>query len=393
VFRQPAIVPAAALVEGCPPDLPAWCFYRREQTTPRARLLAVGDVGFSAALARTGADHDPFAEVAPLLSRGDVVFANLETPLLSESAGGQPFAGHTPAAGVLSRAGFSLVHLANNHIYDFGPGGLASTLAACRAAGLVPLGAGDTPQAARGLVRTDANGLRIGWLGCGRTLVRQHETGPRFWEFHPDELMEAVRQARPHVDVLILSIHIGLMYLDYPDPDHKALAERLQAAGADLILMHHAHVLQGVQASPQGVICHNLGNFLLDWREGNVPPDVAIEQQTQGAVFLFELGGGGVCLAAALPTYLDTHFRVRWARGPRGQAILERLARISRDLAGDYRPLFARQRAARNTGLTLKVLAFHLRRGNWPFVWAQLRRTRPKHLGMLARWLIHGTDS
>jgi poly-gamma-glutamate synthesis protein (capsule biosynthesis protein) len=61
--------------------------------------------------------------------------------------------------------------------------------------------------------------------------------------------MPAVIQAQTDVDALIVSIHIGLMYIDYPRPQHKAMAERLMAAGADLILMHHAHVLQGVQAA------------------------------------------------------------------------------------------------------------------------------------------------
>jgi poly-gamma-glutamate synthesis protein (capsule biosynthesis protein) len=299
------------------------------------------------------------------------------------------FAGDPEAAHSLRQAGFNLIHLANNHVGEHGVKGLDSTMQIVKAAGIATLGVGTDSASAKGLVRTDVNGLRIGWLGCGRTLLPQREPGPRYWEFDETELLAAVRQARAEVDVLIVSIHIGLMYLDYPRPEHKLMAERLMSAGADLILMHHAHVLQGVQVTPDGsVCCFNLGNFLLDWREGNVEIPVAVKEQNEGAVFFFELDARGVATAAALPTYIDEECRVHWALNERGHNILSRLERISRDLEGDFSAAFERQRAERNTGGILRVLAFHAVRGNWRYVCGQLAHLRLEHLRMLRRWAL-----
>jgi hypothetical protein len=237
-------------------------------------------------------------------------------------------------------------------------------------------------------VRTDVNGLRVGWLGCGRTLLPQNDEGPRYWEFNETELSAAIARARPEVDVLIISMHIGLMYMDYPRPEHKLIAERLIQHGADLILMHHAHVLQGVQVTLHGrMCCYNLGNFLYDWMEGKVQTPVVLREQNEGAIFWFEIDQKGIALAAAFPTWIDEDCRVHWATGERGHAILNRLGRISRDLEGDFAPVFERQRAERNMGPILKVLAFHIKHRNWRKIIDSLRRARFEHLKMVIRWL------
>jgi Bacterial capsule synthesis protein PGA_cap len=386
-----SIIPANTITEQAPHELPVLRIFQRPSVGATVRLCAVGDIGLSGRAAVTANHHGPdalFAEVVPVLRAADIAFGNLESPLASEIAPGNMFAAPVTGAATLRQAGFNLLHLANNHVGEYGQAGLAATLAAIRQVGELPLGAGDDPAAARRLIRTDINNLRIGWLGCGRTLLPQKETGPRYWEFNEKELLEATAQARPDVDVLIVSIHIGLMYMDYPRPEHKAMAERLMDTGADLVLMHHAHVLQGVQVTSQGrVCCYNLGNFLYDWQEGHVQTPVMLREQNEGALFWFEIDKEGVALAAALPTLIGEDCRVRWATGEHGSAILRRLSRISRDLEGDYALAFERQRAERNTGPILKVLAFHIKHRNWGHIIDSFRRMRFEHFKMLARWL------
>jgi hypothetical protein len=164
------------------------------------------------------------------------------------------------------------------------------------------------------------------------------------------------------------------------------MAEELMAAGADLVLMHHAHVLQGVEVMGSSVCCYNLGNFLLDSQEGNVIVPVMQKEQNETAVFVFEVTRRGLISAIALPAYMDSEdCRLRWACGARGMEILSRLQRISLDLDGDYASLFERQRAERNTGSTLRVLAFHARRGHWRYVLGELSRFRPEHIRMILR--------
>jgi poly-gamma-glutamate synthesis protein (capsule biosynthesis protein) len=385
------IVPARSLLATAPADLPALRFHQRAASGPTVRLLAVGDIGLSARVeqsAKRGGYAALFGELAPVLREGDLTFGNLEIPLVDHVGQGALFAASPAAAPALAESGFSLLNLANNHIRDHGPQGLQTTLRALANAGLQTLGAGADKNQTRNLTRTDRHGLRIGWLACARTLEDQGEAGPFFWEMDEPELLAAVRAARDGVDVLAVSIHAGFMYVDYPHPDLKAFAGQLAEAGADFVLIHHAHVLQGVEVLPQGsVVCYNLGNFLLDWQEGNVKGEVMVELQEQGAVFLLDLDRDGVCQAAALPTWMDEQPRVRWATGERGQAILERLRRISLDLQGDFAAAFHAQRSGRNTGLVLKVLLHHARRGNWRYVAGQLGKIRPKHALMLFRWL------
>jgi hypothetical protein len=389
---QFTIVDARSFLEDLPDELPALLIRQRPAADPTVRVCAVGDIGLSgraAATAKHWGSNTLFADVAPVLRSADIAFGNLESPLASEVASGNMFAAPVTGAGTLHEAGFSILHLANNHVGEYGQAGLVATLAAVDGAGLKSLGAGESTAAARQLIRTEIRNVRIGWLGCGRTLLPQKETGPRYWELNEQELLDAVLTARSQVDVLIVSIHVGLMYMDYPRPQHKLMAERLMACGVDLILMHHAHVLQGVQISPQGrMCCYNLGNFLYDWEEGNVQTPVMLREQNEGSLFWFEIDPQGVALALAVPTWIDDACRVRWATGERGYGILRRLARISRDLDKDFEVVFERQRAERNTGPILKVLTFHIKHRNWRIIVDSMRRARIEHLKMLGRWLI-----
>jgi hypothetical protein len=180
------------------------------------------------------------------------------------------------------------------------------------------------------------------------------------------------------------------MFLDYPRPDDKLAAEKLREAGADLILIHHAHVLQGVQADSRGrSICFNLGNFLFDWQEGNITSNVMVREQQESAVFWFELDKTGICRAAALPTCMAPDLSLRWATGNEGREILDRLVRISRDTQGDYLALFEAQRSERNAGHGLRVVWFHLKHGNLRFLVDTLKNLRLEHCQMLWRWLLH----
>ena len=380
---------AENVAAGAPSGLPVLVRRLREVEDPAVRVAAVGDIGLAgqaAATAAAGSFDELFGDVAAVLHSADVVFGNLEYPLAADVARSKMFEAAPGSAPCLRRAGFSLLHLANNHVAEHGAAGLAATLEGVTSTGITPLGAGRDDAGARAVVRTDRNGVRIGWLGCGRTLEPQAPAGPKYWEFNEQELIDAARTARGGVDVLIVSIHIGLMYMDYPRPDHQQLAHRLIDAGAAVVLMHHAHVLQGVEVHRDGVICYNLGNFLLDWREGHVEVPMVVERQKEGAIFTFEIDRRGVAALVVLPTIITEACTVRWPDAARAAGILDRLEAISAPLLGDFRAVFEEQRAQRNAGPILKVLAVNAMRGNFPYVVRQLRKLRVEHVTMVFRW-------
>ena len=378
------IVAARDWVSGAPRDLDALLICERAASGDLKRLCVAGDIGPPG----SHFSEETFREVAPVLLAADLSFANLENPIVEDFDQEMLFAAPANAAPFLAEAGFRLLNLANNHILGYGTAALADTRGALAAAGLGVLGAGPDPAAARQLVVTDLGGLRLGWLGCARTLQPQEPEGEGFWEYDPGELSAAIHRARERVDVLAVSIHMGYMYLDYPHPDQRREALAFVEAGADLVLMHHAHVLQGIEVVPGGLVCYNLGNFLFDWTVGGIVVEKMREEQRTGAVFVFDLDRRGVCRAAALPIRVDDGWIVRWASGESGRAILARLQQISDGWGTAAATRFHRQMADRLTGHTARTAYRELRRGGLAVIPELVRRIRGHHLRMVAGWPV-----
>jgi hypothetical protein len=88
------------------------------------------------------------------------------------------------------------------------------------------------------------------------------------WAEDVAQLETALANARRAADFVILAIHWGVppqwgSNFQGPLAEYQeALAPRLVAAGADLVLGHHAHTVYGVQAFGPGLVCYSLGNFI-----------------------------------------------------------------------------------------------------------------------------------
>jgi poly-gamma-glutamate synthesis protein (capsule biosynthesis protein) len=75
------------------------------------------------------------------------------------------------------------------------------------------------------------------------------------------EDIEKARE-RDSADVVIVSFHWGEEKAEYPETSQVRFAHAVVRAGADLIIGHHPHVLQGVERFKQGVIVYSLGHFV-----------------------------------------------------------------------------------------------------------------------------------
>src|SRR6476620_10778396 len=139
---QLSLVKARTITDLVPENLSALLITDFPTVGPTVRLCAVGDIGFSGRVrdALPAASDAIIAEVAPLLRKADMTFGNLETPLSGEIAPGRLFSAPVSAASILKKSGFSLIHLANNHVYDYDRAGLVATIDAIRKADLIPLG-------------------------------------------------------------------------------------------------------------------------------------------------------------------------------------------------------------------------------------------------------------
>jgi poly-gamma-glutamate capsule biosynthesis protein CapA/YwtB (metallophosphatase superfamily) len=235
-------------------------------------ITAVGDIMPAGQAAGTlsvlGFDY-PFSATTAVLKKGDIVVGNLEVPL---TRGGKEFSGKKfrfragpEAATALNRAGFTLLTLANNHIMDFGTQGLMETLATLDQARILHTGAGSTLDDARREAIVTVKGDRVAFLAYSLTYPAEFYAGagrPGTAQGLTGRVAEDITRARRNARYVVVSFHWGGELLRMPKPYQQKAAHAAIDAGADLVLGHHPHVLQGIERYRGKCILYSLGNFV-----------------------------------------------------------------------------------------------------------------------------------
>ena len=266
---------ALAAVAGCGGPGPVWV--RADEVT----LTFAGDVHFEGRADQLLDDPaTAFGPAAAQLAGADLTFVNLETPITRR---GTPepkrylFRARDAAVSALTAAGVDAVTLANNHTLDYGREGLADTIAAARRGGLGTVGAGRDATEAFRPWRREVRGVRIAVLGFSQVdeLAQQWAAGPGragiAMAFPTGPVLAAVRAARADSDVVVVLVHWGVEGDSCPDRRQRDFARTLIAAGADVIVGAHVHVLQGAGHSGAAYVAYGLGNFLW-YSAGLFPP-------------------------------------------------------------------------------------------------------------------------
>jgi hypothetical protein len=213
-----------------------------------------------------------FQHVQATFSQTDFLVANLESPLTSVDASPVPgkctLRGSTGWAEILRQAGIKLVTLANNHMMDYGDKGLVSTMTALDEVGILYVGAGCNREAACLPVMIKIAGKTVAFLGrssvevSSRCYAGQDQPGVAF--LHESELVTTIKECRQRADLIVVMLHWGMEHYHYPTPQQRNLAAKLVSAGADILLGHHPHVLQGEEVMDKALISYSSGNFLFD---------------------------------------------------------------------------------------------------------------------------------
>ncbi|MCC7203517.1 MAG: CapA family protein [Phycisphaeraceae bacterium] len=238
------------------------------------RLLATGDICPSRGwkldeLFTQGPDavRAVYGDILPMLADKDLSVANLELPL---SDLGQPIIKDGPAlqgppaaiAGV-AFGGFDVVDMANNHVKDYGPESMLETVELARRHGLGVVGVGRSLEEAWQPLFVERHGLRVGLLAVAENefsnaTPEEAGAGP----LHLGPVCVRVSTARQQCDLLVVFIHGGNEFCPIASPrmvrDYRAIAE----SGADAVIGHHAHTVQGMEVHQGVPIIYNLGNFL-----------------------------------------------------------------------------------------------------------------------------------
>jgi poly-gamma-glutamate synthesis protein (capsule biosynthesis protein) len=243
------------------------------------KLSAVGDIllsGTVTELIKNEGAEGPFIFIIDELRKSDILFGNLECPLSNR---GSPLKNkcclysQPETLKSLKSAGFNMVSLANNHIFDYGYESFEDTISLLKENNISWFGAGKKLEEARTPVILSINNISIGFLGYSWDFIGSiNATENKFGTAPLSEklILNDVKKLKEKVDVVIVSLHWCYEREKYPLPSQRKLAHKIIDAGANLILGHHPHVLQGIEEYNGGVIVYSLGNFIF--------PDISYKQ-------------------------------------------------------------------------------------------------------------------
>lgn len=303
VFRpRVAVLLAAALLAGCAIEAPLdW----EAATTPsssfaaptpppdvaspedkgpeKVTIVVTGDVLLHERLWTTAQrdghgrrDFAPMlAPVKPLVAGADLAVCHLETPLAPR---GGPFRGYPLFAGppeiatALRQTGYDACTTASNHSVDAGAAGVDRTLDTLDAAGLRHTGTARTAAEAATPTILDAHGVKVALLSYAygfNGLAR-----PRGQDWRANQIDEgrihlaAARARAAGADIVVLICHWGDEYVQRPSDQQRELAPRLLADDdIDLVVGHHAHVVQPIERIGGKWVAYGLGNLVAAHRE------------------------------------------------------------------------------------------------------------------------------
>ncbi|WP_447979320.1 CapA family protein [Candidatus Nitrospira bockiana] len=206
-------------------------------------------------------------------ANADCLIANLECPCvvdarpIDEGPFGRPseIILHAPASrvGELAKAGVSAVTLANNHILDCGALGLSETVRALDEAGIYHAGAGLNLSEALEPAVWHAGGGTIGLVAfCYGPPAGRSSPGVAPCE--ASAMRRSLATARAAADLVVAALHTGLEYADVPTSKVQAQFRYLAEHGADIVIGHHPHVLQGLEYWKGVPIAYSLGDLIFD---------------------------------------------------------------------------------------------------------------------------------
>ncbi len=232
---------------------------------------AKGEGSFESVLADEGYEYFLY-HVKEIFEEDDLTIVNFEGTLSDRGTRANKtyaFRGRPEWAQVLTSSSVEAANLANNHSQDYGEDSLADTVSTLNDANILNFYGTNA-------VIEEINGISVGL--CGFNAL--NETGV-------EQAPEVVRRLKDEgADLVIASAHWGVEKDTAPSSLQKELAHSMIDAGADLVIGHHPHVLQGIEKYNGGYILYSLGNFCFGGNRNPSDKDTMIFRQT----FTFEAG-------------------------------------------------------------------------------------------------------
>ena len=250
--------------------------------------------------------HAPSAvPIIASLLKGDVMFTNFEATILDEKKGQSPkdgrFLSPPDALEALKAFGFNLVSLSNNHSFDLKVAGIQNALDKANRLKLAHAGTGNTvaEAVAPGYLKTPKGTVALVAMASGlvpeggsASATRPGVNELRVEGNKPNEedaqrILQSIRAAGTRADLVIVYEHNHVFDKPFRTIMLEELPERLRPpewlkkwthaevdAGADIIVMHGAPLLHGVEIYRGRPIFYDLGNFIFQ----APPADILLDE-------------------------------------------------------------------------------------------------------------------
>lgn len=249
------------------------------------------------------------AGVKPVISKADLAICHME-PVIAEKGG--PYEGFPnfqvppEIATTLKDIGYDTCSTASNHSIDHGAAGVKRTLDTLDAAGLPHTGSARSEAEWRKPLITDVKGVKVAQLSFAFGFGLDEVPADKPWlvnETSFTAISDAEKRAREAgADVVILSIHWGREHQSSASTSQMKLAERItKKTGIDLMIGHHAHVVQPMEKVNNTWVAYGLGNQV-------ARHEVPSGQSEEGVIGWFTFtkrGGEWDVRAKYVPTFVD----------------------------------------------------------------------------------------
>ncbi|MEV7236363.1 CapA family protein [Streptomyces sp. NPDC051020] len=241
------------------------------QLTEQARKDAGSSGAGSSDTAADGLDFGAImAGVKPVISKADLAICHFE-PVVGKPEG--PFQSYPDflvppqITKAIKSTGYDTCSTASHHTLDHGAEGVKRTLDTLDAAGLKHAGsARSSAEAAKPLI-LDVKGVKVAQLSYAFGFNGREIPADKPWLVNQNSftrIAAAEKAARKAgAEVVILSIHWGREHHPDPSAPQLKLARRLaKETGINLVIGHHAHVVQPMEKVDGTWVAYGLGNQL-----------------------------------------------------------------------------------------------------------------------------------
>lgn len=205
--------------------------------------------------------------VRSIFEEDDLTIVNMEGTLTEETTRVDKqfaFKGDPEYVKILTSSSVEAANVANNHSHDYGEKSFQNTVQTLEENGIKTFGYDDVAV-------LEVKGIRVGMFGI-------YELDDHL-ERIPQVKQDIAKLKDQNVDIIVAVFHWSNELVTVPDENQVTLAHLAIDEGADVVVGHHPHVVQGIDEYKGKTIAYSLGNFCFGGNTHPTEMDTFIFQQ------------------------------------------------------------------------------------------------------------------